>query len=164
MRKRLTHGLLFVAGFLTTQPLAPTAASQTASFSAEDPRLTRLREYLKECDCPVESMAEEFLRASDRYDLDWRLLPSISVVESGGGKAAPGNNIFGWNCGKQKFRTVQHAIHLVAQRLAESSIYRDKELVDLLETYNPGRRYPSRVMAIMSAIGPERLSPLMSMN
>ena len=63
-------------------------------------RLARLQAFFGKSDCPAKAYSDEFLTTADRYDLDWRLLPSISYVESTGGKSARNNNLFGWDSGR----------------------------------------------------------------
>jgi hypothetical protein len=119
----------------------------------KDPRFAILRSFFSKSDCPARHYAEVFLAAADRYDLDWRLLPSISYVESTGGKAAKNNNLFGW--GTARFSTPTAGIHAVGYRLANSSLYKDKDLDGVLSTYNRNADYPERVKAIMRRIAPE---------
>ena len=121
-----------------------------------DPRLVRLERYFEERECPVKPLAREFVAAADRHNLDWRLLPSIAVVESSGGKAFHNNNIFGWNNGDHRFRSVKESIHTVAERLANSHYYRNKPLEKILTTYNPVPGYIERVTTVMNALGPAR--------
>jgi hypothetical protein len=73
-------------------------------------------------------------------------------VESTGGKAARGNNIFGWNNGNSSFRTVSEGIHVVASRLAYSPLYRGKGLIEKLRTYNQNPDYVSCVRNAMRQI------------
>src|SRR5437870_3248921 len=63
--------------------------------AAPDPRTDRLKKFFARLHCPVIYLAADFVHAADDNHLDWRLLPSISVIESGGGKAYKNNNIFG---------------------------------------------------------------------
>src|SRR5262245_53970576 len=95
MRKILSGGLMMVAGVVSL----PTPASNIVLVPSEyqvDPRLGILERFFKQEACPAAQFAEDFLRAADTYQLDWRLLPSISLVESGGGREAKNNNLFGW--------------------------------------------------------------------
>src|SRR5271165_121963 len=62
-----------------------------------------LRKFMKEKDCPAQDFAEVFIAEADHHGLDWRLLPSLAFVESGAGKRSRGNNIFGWNNGRNSF-------------------------------------------------------------
>src|SRR5262249_47520200 len=119
-----------------------------------DPRLSLLRKFFLKRDCPAWKYAHVFLEAADDYKLDWRLLPSISFVESTGGKAARNNNLFGWENGDASFHTPAAGIHRVGYRLAYSGLYKDKNLDELLVTYNPNEEYVQKVKAVMRRISP----------
>ena len=100
-------------------------------------------------------MAQDFVNAADDNQLDWRLLPSISVVESGGGKMARNNNIFGWANGTEFFPTIRSSIHEIAFKLGRSSLYRNRDSVGKLRLYNPNTTYIDSVVAVMNRIAPE---------
>jgi hypothetical protein len=125
-----------------------------ATRAVEDPRTVRLHHFLNRLHCPVKDLAEEFVQAADDNDLDWRLLPSISVIESGGGKAYKNNNVMGWANGDWVFPTVRAGIHQVANRLGKSFIYRDRSTDEKLHLYNPNEDYPGRVEEVMNMISP----------
>jgi hypothetical protein len=163
LKKLVSKGLVMVAGFLTVpgpsdfdQQLAeiPYAKEREA-----DPRLQRIRKFMQAFGAPASRYAHDFVLAADRNNLDWRLLPSISILESGGGKNCKNNNIFGWQNCDRKFPSVQYGIHMVAKRLGNSDLYRDKDLDSLLATYNPREDYGSRVKNMMEQLGPEELIP-----
>lgn len=86
---------------------------------------------------PAQQYVEQFLDAADRYHLDWELLPSISLVETGGGQRAIHHNIFGWDSGRAKFVSTEQAIFLVAKRLAETPGYAGKNSRGKMLVYNP---------------------------
>lgn len=118
-----------------------------------DSRLIRLVQFFEDNDCPINDLASDFIVAADRQDLDWRLLPSIAVVESGGGKRYRNNNVFGWNNGQEHFSSIRASIHAVADRLANSPLYRDKDVNGILRTYNPQNPdYAHKVKAVMQLI------------
>jgi len=120
----------------------------------DDWRLHRLQRYFGRTDAPVGRVAHQFLAVADHWGLDWRLLPSLSVVESSGGKAAPYNNLFGWDNGRARFDSVTDGIQVVASRLGQSHLYKHKELDALLWTYNPDAGYARRVKSVMRRIAP----------
>jgi hypothetical protein len=118
-----------------------------------DPRLERLRDFFNDFQAPAYAFAEDFLASADRHGLDWRLLPSVSILESGGGKASRRNNILGWDSCRVGFPSVPAGVETVAARLAHSSLYKNKNLNQKLAVYNPRREYPSRVRALMQRLG-----------
>ncbi len=117
-----------------------------------------MRKFFLTLNCPLAPVAEIFVAEADSHNLDWRLLPSLAVIESGGGRVSRGNNIFGWNNGHASFATLGAAIHQVARTLADGSAYRNKSLLSLLRTYNPVQGYAEKVQLMMSQIAPVRIS------
>jgi len=111
-----------------------------------------------------ESQFDVFITAADENALDWRLLPSISIIESGGGKAAVNNNIFGWDGGRIVFKSIPHGIRTVAQVLSKSDLYRHKNTDDILRLYNPYPDYGFRVKAVMRSLGPVNVPGLAALD
>lgn len=123
--------------------------------TASDPRTDRLKKYFARLRCPVSYLAEDFIHAADDNHLDWRLLPSISVIESGGGKVYRNNNIFGWANGDHLFPTLRSAINEVAFKLGKSALYRNRDIDGKLRIYNSEvEAYPDNVKAVMNQISP----------
>jgi hypothetical protein len=120
----------------------------------DDDRLNALRKFFLTTNCPLAPVAEVFVAEADSHNLDWRLLPSLAVIETGGGRVSRGNNIFGWNNGHANFATLGAAIHQVARTLADGSAYKNKSLMALLRTYNPVQGYAEKVQQMMSRISP----------
>ncbi len=145
---------LLVAGLLAV-PTAPGLAQNPdlRTIPRSDPRLLRLQQYFAERKCPLHHLAADFLAAADENKLDWRLLPSLSMVETGGGRGTRNNNIFGWNCGRTSFQSVKESIQVVAAKLSQSGLYRGKDTDGILRTYNTNPRYGARVKAVMKTIG-----------
>lgn len=145
---------LLVAGLLAAP--ATVSVQQYAASPAvkqSDPRLSQLQKYFGDRDCPLRDSAKDFLIAADQNELDWRLLPSISIIESSGGKDYRNNNVFGWASCKEKFTSVRAGIHYVAAQLGKSRRYKGKSIDTKLQMYNPLPEYSQRVKAVMRAIG-----------
>jgi len=132
-------------------PVEPILVKQLEPISP-DPRTVRLKRFFTKLHCPVFDLADEFVHAADDNQLDWRLLPSISVIESGGGKAYRNNNIFGWNQGLQEFPTIRAGIHEVAFKLGKSPLYQNRDVLGKLRLYNPDESYPEAVLSVMNRI------------
>ncbi|MBV8906983.1 MAG: glucosaminidase domain-containing protein [Acidobacteriia bacterium] len=156
MRKLLFGGLAVVAVMV----FLPAHISQRQVHTVVTPdyrsdwRLESLTRFFQRSACPALRYAGEFLAAADSYDLDWRLLPSISFIESTGGKAAPNNNLFGWDAGRAWFPSATAAIHEVGYQLTHSDLYRDKDVDEILATYNPNTGYAAKVKFVMRQIAP----------
>ena len=157
MKKFYFRSLCVFAG-LSVVPAAVSHADskipQVEQKSAEDPRLNTLRKFFLTLRCPLATAAEVFVAEADSHNLDWRLLPSLAVIETGCGRVARGNNIFGWNNGQASFPTLGAAIHQVAKTLSNGTAYRNKSLMGLLRTYNPVQGYAERVRVMMTQIAP----------
>ena len=149
--RRLLSSVVFAGMVAVPVAVAPLTDEPQTEYK-KDPRFAKLQAFFSKADCPAEDYAEAFLDAADRYELDWRLLPSLSYVESSGGKFLKHNNLFGW--GDVKFPTPIAGIHAVGYRLANSILYRDKDLDALLSTYNPVAGYPQLVKSVMRRIAP----------
>jgi hypothetical protein len=155
MRKLLSAGLVVFAGIVSTPISKPLDASHAAPAPdyRTDPRFQAIHNFFEKFECPVVAYSREFLQAADDYKLDWRLLPSISYVETTCGRSAPHNNLFGWDSGRAHFATPTESIFVVAYRLSYSRLYRDKSLNAILATYNPLTEYAPKVRSVMRRIG-----------
>jgi hypothetical protein len=148
-----------VAGLAAVSGQADLNSYSLKPAVSTDPRLIRIRQYFIERDCPAHQYAEDFVLAADRHELDWRLLPSLSMIESTGGKEARNNNMFGWDNCDVRFVTNREGIYHVASRLAQSRFYKGKTLDQRLRTYNPRREYGKKVKLVMAQLGPADLVP-----
>jgi len=120
-----------------------------------DSRLPKLKKFFTLYRSPLQAHAGDFLGVADRYGLDWRLLPTLVIIESGG-RNIRNNNVFGWGNGASRFRSVADSIAIVADCLANKLPYKGKTLEEKMRTYNPRRRdYSAIVSRIMQQIEPD---------
>ena len=125
--------------------------------------------YFKARNMPLEGFGFKMVEEAEKNELDWRLLPAISVIETTGGKnlckkLPPDKkfNPFGWGSCKIGFKSFNEAIETVARNLGgnnpkTSHHYEDKETLEILNTYNPPSivpKYAQKVMKVMENIGP----------
>jgi hypothetical protein len=101
--KYLQSGLMLVAGVLGAAAATGHADNNPATDRKTDVRESVLRKFLQDASAPVAKYAATFIAEADSHHLDWRLLPSLAIVESGGGKRDRRNNIFGWANGASRF-------------------------------------------------------------
>ena len=157
MKRFLPPGLMIFAGILGLAPHASLADQNVTKVPKKaDLRHAILRKFLKANHSPDQEYTELLIAEADTYGLDWRLLPSLSLVETGGGRTAKGNNLFGWANGKMSFNTIGEAIHTVAQALSGGKAYRGKNIDSLLLTYNQSPDYRVMVLDIMRQISPRQ--------
>jgi len=161
MRKFLSNGALVFAGMVSVPAIINTVDAklpQMPNFPAgrfkPDPRLPLLQKFFESAGAPAKAFAHVFLSEADLYDLDWRLLPSISFIETTGGKAARNNNLFGWDCGRAAFTSITQGIRTVAYHLGNGYRYKDKDLDEMLWAYNPNPDYSRKVKSVMYRIAP----------
>jgi hypothetical protein len=156
MRKLISSGFMMCAGVLSIP--APVNDQFPISIPVADysfdPRLDDLTAFFAASAAPAAEVAHIFIQVADAYGLDWRLLPSISWVESEGGRTARNNNLFGWDGGRAQFTSPAAAIRAVAYCLATSRLYRDKSLDEILAIYNPSQEYARKVKWVMQRMAP----------
>src|SRR4030042_1075334 len=132
MKKVIIYILITVAlVYLCTVSVAAQGISDpSASLKIEaqdsgfDYRVENLRIFLEKYDSPLSTYAEDFVAYADKNGLDYRLVPSITGVESTFGKRIPTNsyNAYGWANGEYSFTSWENSIALVSQTLKTSYI------------------------------------------
>jgi len=126
---------LFYYSLFAQQP--PEGMVLEESVTMKEGRAAQLRAYLEWQKSPMATEAEAFIRISDKYGLNWLLLPAIAGKESTFGKQIPTNsfNAFGWGVfGDQvlRYESWEQAIEAVAaglKRYAENG----RTTVELIE-------------------------------
>lgn len=132
------------------------ADSRVVSSSAEikkdffnsriDSRVIRLQKFFEKYNSPLAPYSFDFVFYADKYEMDWRLVPAISGVESTFGKNIPKNsyNAYGWANGAYSFNSWEESIETVTKTLKEK--YYDRGATNI---YAVGRRYapPSKTWA-----------------
>jgi hypothetical protein len=157
MKRFLPSGFMIFAGVLGIATASVHSDQDvTKNRKKFDLRQGILRKFLKDKNCPDQEFAEVFIAEADAHGLDWRLLPSLALVETGGGRNSKGNNLFGWANGRQTFNNIGEAIHTVASTLAHGRAYRGKDVEAKLAAYNQGTDYPAMVLEIMRQISPRQ--------
>lgn len=154
----MCRGLTACLGLIMPAAAQTETTRQANLRPAADPRHRALVKFFKANDSPLTGYVSDFLSAADKHRLDWRLLPGLAMAESSGGKYFINRNIFGWNSGRTKFDSVRISIDYVASRLARSKPYAGKDLVSIIQAYNPLHKdYPERVLKHIRRMSPEPL-------
>lgn len=122
---------------------------------AADARSEAVEAFLRSHACPVEGLAPEFVLAAELNSLDYRLLPVLAVLETGCGRRAKNQNLFGWANGRKPFATFAQSIHFVAQRLRLAPHYAGKPVSEKLRVYNRRSWYRRKVLAMMESMPAE---------
>jgi hypothetical protein len=147
---------LVLGAVLTTCSVGVIHADPATPPCDTDTRCVALRNFFLRYESPLHKLAHIFVGAADEHHIDWRLLPALSMVETGGGKRGTPSNIFGWNSGRTRFATIETGILFVASRFAHSPIYTGRTAIGILQKYNPAKKsYPPKVTRYMQEIAPE---------
>lgn len=123
-----------------------------------DERYLVLVFFLREKGSPLIDHAGEFIKAADKYEIDWRLMPAIAGLESSFGKRLIQGyfNPFGWAGGYYRFEGWDEAIYHVGRFLREK--YYDygwdtpEKIGPVYAPPNP--RWGSLVTSVMNKIAP----------
>ncbi len=155
MRRFLQSTVVLCAGVLGIATASVKNEQDVAKHQKKsDLRETILRKFLQAHKCPDEAYTGMFLAEADTHGLDWRLLPSIAILESGGGQTSKGNNIFGWANGKKHFTSIGESIHHVASAMAHARPYSGKDLNGKIKAYNQFPDYRIQLLALMHQLAP----------
>jgi hypothetical protein len=105
------------------------ASLQQSTFIAkgEDNRGKILKKFLEKHSSPLVAHSYVFIKHADKYNLDWRLVASISGVESTFGKFIPYNSYNGWGWGVYGenviyFSSWEEGIETISRGLRENYI------------------------------------------
>lgn len=124
---------------LVSEQISSTQATPKVGIGLLDKRAQILADYFRQYNSPLENHAQDFVDAADQHGVDWKLVPSISGVESTFGKNAYGYNAWGWGIyGNQAlgFKTFKEGIFTVTEGLKQNYINRG-----LTDPYHMNRVY-----------------------
>jgi len=164
--KKIIVGIVFcLAMFFPPEVKATKIAVASASLRGlpgknqeEDERYLLLASFLWNHNSPLASEARTFVEAADKWQLDWRLLPAITGLESAFGKRlVKGSfNPFGWAGGYYYFDSWKNGIEHVAQYLKENYYDRGKDTPQKIGPVYapPNPRWGILVSSLMEEISP----------
>lgn len=145
----LLNGHLSNVGAQEVLPEVP-VIPYTIEVEKKDDRIEKLSKFFRSYNSELAGESATFIEVSDEYSIDWRILPSIAMVESSGGKHTPSCaefNSFGWSsrtspCGFYRFTSYKESIEHVAEKIGTGRTYiafqTTGEVSDLAKKYNPG--------------------------
>ena len=127
-----------------------------AKIQERNLKIKTLANFFKLNNSPLESYSATFIDEAEKNELNWKLIPAITGVESSFGKAIPKNsyNAYGWNNGDYYFKSWEEGIIIVSKTLNEK--YRQGWGAD--DPYEIGRYYAAsptwanRVVSFMKQI------------
>lgn len=132
-----------------------------SQIGALDARVQALKKIFQKYNSPLVDKAESFVKYADEYGVDWKLLPSISGLESSFGVyLMPGSyNAYGWGGGHIYFESWDDGIKTINRTLREN--YMDKwgaeDVWSIGPIYAESKTWSVRVNSFMQEINREYL-------
>lgn len=118
-------------------------ADMTGKNPQKDIRTVVLQKFFTTYNSPLENEADFIVNASDSWGLDYKIIPAISMQESGGCKKIPFNSFNCWGLGiygknSLSFNSYSEAITQVAKTIKQSYFKNGLTNITLLEDkWNP---------------------------
>lgn len=108
--------------FANTQQIAQPSAKLSAAENntkSSDLRVVALENIFAKYNSPLQGQAEHYVHYADKYDIDWKLLPAISGLESTFAQFMIPNshNAYGWGGGYIDFNSWEHGIDVISKSL-----------------------------------------------
>ncbi len=160
--KRTLIVLLFIVCILTLQHFFPGEYSNRTVLADTpivkppvDTRVNLLRNFFVKYKCSEPYYIEDYIKYADKYELDYRLLPAISLQESTCGKhdCYHTSNYWGWgSCKGVRFGSVPEGIEFVTEKLANNHYYSGKSNYQKMRSYNPNPEYADKIIKLINQI------------
>jgi len=129
------------------------------STAENDLRSQVLKTFLEKRQSPLADYADTFIQVADKYELDWKLVPAISGLESAFAKRyVQGTyNAYGWGGGYIYFDSWEDSIETVSAALKDKYINRGALTVNQIGRIYapPNPAWGSLVIHIMTDIDKE---------
>lgn len=109
--------------------------------------------FLAEKRSPLATQATQIVAASNRYEVDPRLIVAISGVESDFGRVCKGFNAWGWNNGRTRWRSWAQSIDAFTRAISER--YPNwRNVRSMAARYNPNTplAWSRKVSSLMASI------------
>ncbi len=148
---------------LVVLALAVGASANTvadSSFTIVDKRPERLEAFFQSFGCPAPHHVKEYLGTADSFDIDYRLLPAISVLESTCGVHQRLNNRWGWDSARKGFASFRAGLEYIAHQLTEGRYFKGKTLEEKVHMYNPKPEYSLLIKKLMRKIDDKMIVPV----
>lgn len=119
------HGTVFAIDNPFTKQKTLQQILIRGSLLPTDPRVIALQNVLQQYNSPLTPYAATFVKAADKYGVDWRLLPAISGQESQFGTlmVEGTHNAYGWDQGYWQFTDWPESISYITKELKQRFIH-----------------------------------------
>ncbi|OGH10437.1 MAG: hypothetical protein A2857_05495 [Candidatus Levybacteria bacterium RIFCSPHIGHO2_01_FULL_36_15] len=123
-----------------------------------DKRVVALQNVFKKYNSPLTPYAQYYVKYADKYKVDWKLLPSISGLESYFGNLLISGtyNAYGWGGGYIYFKNWEDGIDTINKALKENYIEKGADTVDKIgPIYAEASHWSTAVKRYMNQINDE---------
>lgn len=135
---------VYAGEYNLSSSLGDTSTTSRTKFFTLDPRVLALNKFLIDYHSPMAKYAEVFVEEAEKQGVDWRLIVSISGVESAFGNLIPKDSYNGWgwrgingnDAGWSMFESWPNAISHITERMAVG-YGTDLTPFDIQNTYCP---------------------------
>lgn len=125
-------------------------------YEEKQKKIRTLENFLNIQNSPLTPYVSTIVDEAEKNELDYRLIPAISGVESSFGKAIPQNsyNAYGWNNGDYYFKSWEEGIMTVSETLNNKykKIWGCETIYDIGHYYASSPTWANRVVSIMDRI------------
>lgn len=165
--KRITLTISTLLFLAVSKPACAYVAEESAQIKIneepkEDTRKLVLKTFLEKNKSPLASYTDKLIEESDKNNLDWRLIPAITGVESNFGRRIPYNshNAYGWANGTFKFKSWEESIEIVSSTLKNRYIEKGaRKISHIAKIYAPpSPSWANKVKNLINKIDPSGLS------
>jgi len=167
MNKIIMLALLLLAVSIT--PTKTFAKSPTTNFSAQlakadtdssdtDKRVVALENIFAKYNSPLKGQAKHYVYYADMHNIDWKLLPAISGLESTFARfMMPGShNAYGWGGGHIYFKSWEEGIDKISHALRKNYYDRGADTIyEIGPIYAEATHWPSTVTRFANEINGE---------
>lgn len=124
-------------------------------------KAAQVDEFFESYGAPLKGYGMKFVIEAEKNNIDWRLLPAISILESTGGKHAckrVPNSVFGYGSCKISFKSIDESIEIITGSLGGNNPntahhYDNKTTLQILKKYNSViPTYSKEIVRIMKKI------------
>lgn len=166
----ITLALIIISSTLSSQAYAETYHASSAALTpqvealskGDDIRVKALTNVFEKHDSPLAPYAKDYIASADKYNVDWKLLPAISGLESSFGKALINGtyNAYGWGSGTIYFTSWADGIDTITKSLREDYMnkWKAKDVWEIGPIYAESPTWAVRVNHIMGEIDSEYIT------
>ena len=122
-----------------------------------DKKVQNIKTYMSRRNSPLSEKADYIVIMANKFNIDYRLLPAISIIESSGGtKLYRPYNAWGWGGSKGfTFENWEHSIYVVSNGLGRYYARGAVTPEQIAPAYNPHtpNEWSAKVKMVMNQIG-----------